>query len=942
MRVRIGGGLLLAIVAVGISAWLSDDSDQAGWLNVLTVATAGSILVFAPTYVDWLRSRARLRGEAAALGERELPEERAGLLRPERHVVPFQGRKQESAELREWCRDDKPPVRLLVGAGGVGKTRLALELGEYLRSCGWRVVLVGAGKEAEALSLLEATTRGSIFLVVDYAETRAGLVELLRSVPDHSAHVRVLLVARSAGDWWSRLCADVPPVRKLLDEYPPIELTAELDVPADLTELVRAAVPHFARALGVPAPRHVDVSVPAGVPLLVLHATALVAVLRSQLPAERAPAEPLVADHEVLRELLGHEQRYWKHSAEQAGLGHLSPVVLKRAVAVSCLFPAEDETDAARMLRRVPDLRDDERMRRHVARWLRELYPADIGFWGLLQPELVAETHVMEQVRDCPELVTERSPEPRPKQARHMLTVLSHGAAWRLADRVLLERALRADLEHLLPAALEAATASGGALRTVLIRVLVTADLTPETLRDIDQAIPHPTTALAGAAVVVVRRILNGLPPDSSRSETAHWRERLAVMEAQAGRPATALRDIRKAVDHYRALVAVDRRRFLPDLARCLHILGIRHAEQDCHDAALEHAQEAERYYRALQDQQDKYRPDRAACLNNLGTWLVELDRHEEALPLLQEAVDTYWDLVEADRGYIGRLAEALTNLSLCRRPVEPLPQLEAAVEHYRGRAESEPDHYLPDLAHALHALGDRHLRQHRYDDALPVLDEALGYYISLALANPPKRYLPDLAACCNNLGVNLSELGRHAEAVERARQAVQMNRELTQDSPRRHQPELARSLDNLVIFLSRMGQHAEAIPHAEEAVSLHRQLAEILPHRFRPELARALTNLGVSLSERRRHAEALAVALEAETICRDLAKRDASRYWPHLARALDNLAVDYSALRRDDKADFCRHEAHRIRMRHGCASPVRRRWPRRDRLPRGGALPGD
>lgn len=938
MRVRVGWGVLLAIVAVGVSSWLSDYFDQANGLKAVTLVAAALMAAFAPSYLDWMTGRAGLRRKAADLGERKLPKGSAGLLRPEEKVVPFQVR-PEYDELREWCRDKKAPVRLLVGAGGVGKTRLALEVRDYLKSCGWETLEIGEGKEAEALSLLAATTRRSIFLVVDYAETRAGLVELLRSVLDHTAHVRVLLVARSAGDWWWRLGADVAAVRRLLDEYPPMELRAELDVEVDGTELVRAAVPHFARVLGVRAPRPVDVAVPVGVPLLVLHAAALVAVLRSQVAAEPAPAKPLVADHEVLRELLGHERRYWAHSAT-AWLGDLDPKVLERAVAVSCLFPTKDETNAADMLRRVPDLRDGELLRRQVARWLSELYPVDAGFWGLLQPELVAETHVMEQVRACPELVTWESPELRPDQARQMLTVLSHGAAGRLADRGLLEEVLRADLDRLCPLALEVATASGGALRTVLIRVLANADLTPETLREINQEIPYPATALSGAAVVVVRRILKELPPESSRSETAYWHERLAILEYQAGRSACALRDIRKAVDQYRDLVAVDDRQFLPKLARCLHILAIRHAEQGRHDTALEYAQQAEGYYRDLPDQ-PQYRPDRAAFLNNVGTWLVELDRHAEALPLLETAVDIYWDLVEVDRGYIGGLAEALSNLSLCQPPVELLPQLEDAVDHYRAMAENEPDQYLPDLAHALHTLGERYLQQHRYGDALPKLEEAFDYYISLALSN--RRYLPELAACCNNMGVNLSERGRHKEAVGRAQQAVRMNRELTQDSPRRYQSELARSLDNLVIFLSRMGEHDEAIPHGEEAVNLHRQLAEIVPHRFRPELARALTNLGVSLSERGRHAEALPAAREAVAICRDLIVGDASRYWPHLARALDNLAVDYSGLRRHAEADRCRQEAHQIRARHGCAGPARRRWwPRRDPPPPSGALPSN
>ncbi|MGH3830069.1 MAG: hypothetical protein ACRDRS_06385 [Pseudonocardiaceae bacterium] len=97
---------------------------------------------------------------------------------------------------------------------------------------------------AEALTILRAATkRSSILLVVDYAETRAGLIDLLRSVAGHPEHVRVLLIARSAGDWWSLLGADVPAVRDLVQAYPPMTLSARVDSVGNPAELVREAVP---------------------------------------------------------------------------------------------------------------------------------------------------------------------------------------------------------------------------------------------------------------------------------------------------------------------------------------------------------------------------------------------------------------------------------------------------------------------------------------------------------------------------------------------------------------------------------------------------------------------------------------------------------------------------------------------------------------------------
>jgi hypothetical protein len=253
---------------------------------------------------------------------------------------------------------------------------MALQLGEDLKARDWSVKVVGSDREVDALSTMRAVSppKRPIFLVVDYAETRTGLVELLREVARDPARVRVLLIARSVGDWWVQLGSDVAAVRQLVQATPRWELSPRVDPSRSSAELVRSAVPHFAAALRVAPPAAVEVSVPDDAPLLVVHAAALVAVLRLQDPAR--PAAQRSGDiGAVLDELLGHEMHYWERSAARAGLGGLSPVVLQRAVAVACLLSAVDESDAAALLRRVPDLRDDEPLRRRLARWLRQLYP---------------------------------------------------------------------------------------------------------------------------------------------------------------------------------------------------------------------------------------------------------------------------------------------------------------------------------------------------------------------------------------------------------------------------------------------------------------------------------------------------------------------------------------------------------------------------------------
>ena len=53
----------------------------------------------------------------------------SSLLRAEHCVVPRQGREQELEAAVAWCLDAKaPPVKLIQGSGGLGKTRFAIEL----------------------------------------------------------------------------------------------------------------------------------------------------------------------------------------------------------------------------------------------------------------------------------------------------------------------------------------------------------------------------------------------------------------------------------------------------------------------------------------------------------------------------------------------------------------------------------------------------------------------------------------------------------------------------------------------------------------------------------------------------------------------------------------------------------------------------------------------
>jgi len=368
-------------IAAGLAVW-------GAWLGGLVgAAITGAGIYLAPEIPGRL---ARRRGATRSARERldrvsADPAARvsprgagpAALLRADRRVVEFIGR-PELGQLRDWCDgENQPQVLLLTGAGGIGKTRLALELARELQARGWVCRVVRDGGEAEVVAAARAATTGPVLLIIDYAESRLGMPGLLRAATgDDAGRLKILLIARSNGEWWEQLQASTDASARAL-AVSAAEL-ALLAAPA-AGDLVQAAVSAFAGALGVPVPEQVEVAVPPGpVPILVLHAAALLAVLDCQDQHPAGPAR-ISADRGVLDDLLTREKAFWLGAAravQLAGPDGIDSVTAAQAVAVACLFTVTDEGQAQQALGRVPGLADASGgRRRKIARWLRQLYP---------------------------------------------------------------------------------------------------------------------------------------------------------------------------------------------------------------------------------------------------------------------------------------------------------------------------------------------------------------------------------------------------------------------------------------------------------------------------------------------------------------------------------------------------------------------------------------
>ena len=863
----------------------------------------------------------------------------ARYLRPEEAVVPFRGR-PELDELRRWCASaSHTAVRLVTGEGGAGKTRLALQLGEELDANGWRQLWVPRGEEREAV--WAAHTMGQpCVLVVDYAETRSDLVGLLDEVAaDHDGpDLRVVLLARSAGEWWQQLLASAEErTAALLEASLPVTL-GPVRAAGEPQEVFDEALAAFARKLGVPRPQaRLVLSAPDPV-VLVVHAAALLAVVDYATGA--GVGDQPVSGPQVLEGLLRHEARYWWWSAAVRGL-HLDVSVLRLAVAVGCLIGADSETAVGAVLSVVPDL-DSAGRRRQVARWLLDLYPAGRDargrdWLGQMRPDRLAEQLIAGELARHSELIAPLFSGLSEARAGRALTVLARAALTQDRAVGLLRRALAADLDHLAVPALMVAVETNPVIGELLSQIIPGLPVSRQTLLRVAAESPYPSFALAAPAAVVLQRLADDAADDGERGgRLVDLSNRLGNL----GRREEALAAIDQAVAIYRQLAQARPDAFLADLATSLNNQSNRLADMGRRDEALAAIEEAVRIRRDLvrlaagRDWPGQLRPEEAAAIGELVANRPDLaeDWHPfrpvlhaltgTALPDLADSLNNQADLAAADlrrseeAGFAGREAVDIRRYlaGAWREQVDPglaaaltdafLPDLAALTEAF-----------LPDLAASLNNQSNRLAKMGQEWEALAAIEEAVDIRRRLAEARPGA-FLPDLAMSLNNQSSCLADMGRRDEALAAIEEATAIYRRLAEARRDAFLPDLAMSLNNQSNRLADIGRPDEALAAIEEAVDIRRRQAEARPDAFLPDLAASLNNQSNRLADIGRRDEALAAIEEATAIYRRQAEARPDAFLPDLAMSLNNQSNRLADIGQPDEALAAIEEATAIYRR--------------------------
>lgn len=698
--------------------------------------------------------RAIIEPLVAFLSELETPEQRRPrsktelhLLNPYSQATDFIGRDDELKDLIAWATSQRPiAVRTIIGPGGAGKTRLALELMNKLRGrpgpawdLGFLTPLAMV-RVRERVDITQWKWVQPTLAVVDYAGSVAGelgrWVEALCVNPAMGAPqrgnappLRILLLDREASVETGWLHALLPAsesrsrVFDLFDPPEPVSL-CPIKIPEDRRKLLVNVLNLCAEIRGTTAPnlpepgsdKRFDEQLedPRWGDPLTLMMTSVVGI-ETGVPHALSLSRTDLAEKVASRQI----QQIEKHASCAP-----APEAAKRLTTLlgagATLARGLTRDQAIRVGRAILGILDWEYPpgAGRLADDLGQMLSDGHGGIAPILPDMVGEAFVyLTFTGGTPPLEDEQR-----------------------------DRIIRATLElcpgafkTLILLAQDYAERHGEVISWVeaLIREGMSGDL--GLLAKLSDELPHHTLALrekaaevSAALVESFRKRAKEAPSERNLSLLGATLNNLGVRLSNLGRWEHALAAGKEARDIYRKLAVRRPDAFLGDLAMSVNNLAGCLSDLGRREEALEAASEAVGLYRKLAAHRpDAFLPDLATSLNNLGTILSEVGRREEALKAASEGLDIHRKLAtQAPDSFLSHLGDSLNGLG-CRlgelnRWEEALAATNEGTDIYRKLAAQRPDAYLPGLAMILETLCMCHGALGQYAKAKEVSEEGL------------------------------------------------------------------------------------------------------------------------------------------------------------------------------------------------------------------------
>jgi tetratricopeptide (TPR) repeat protein len=575
--------------------------------------------------------------------------------------------------------------------------------------------------------------------------------------------------------------------------------------------MFRAARDGFAARYGIEVPaRRPDLEHPDFGLTLAVHMAALVAV-DAEATGRRAPED--LAGLTVY--LLDREQLGWALLHEKRGQGQITvpPAVMNQAVFAASLGGTQPTArgtllvDELRLGHPPPTVLAD-----HAVCYPPPDPAADTVLEPLL-PDRLAEDFVALTLPGHPAdyPAQDWAPEAAAVVLRHCggparpVTALATAAVrWPHVGRACLYPMLSAD-----PGL---GVAAGGAALTALAGL---PDITPDLLEEIVARVPDrvPADLTVGRAAVLVRLFEHRLAATDDIARQARLHVNHGNNLNDLGRTEEALQAARRGAELFRALAATDPEQYEEHVGRALTNVANQLAALGRLEEALSTQQQVVEIFERLvaadrpadlvlragdsyaYDDASQYAPHLATALANLSTELERAGRWEEAYLANERATQTYRNVADRDPQYRRGLAIALTN---------------AATLTFRAPGGADALREAVSLARELVAEG--------------ALVEDTSLVMSLSL-----------------LRKQLTDEGRHEEAVEVAREAAAINRRLAEADHLNYAEAYADSLSMLQSALLSAHRPEEAVEVGEEAVARLRRLADEAPATYETALVGAL-----------------------------------------------------------------------------------------------------
>ena len=572
------------------------------------------------------------------------------LLQAKYAVVDYDDASNMRGRVLAWCLSDGPTAaRLVHGAGGVGKTRLMIEVAARLRQDhGWQAGFLEGPPENEdvarqrwqALDQLIAHGDGrGLLIVMDYAEARreevkaiAGL--LSRRPGGETPPIRLVLLARSAGEWWTTLHDETPDIRRLFRRTHAEELVTQLPPLSrggQRRELFAASLAAFgplleaqgfSRQTAKPSPADMKrIETQSG------YSRPLAIEMKALVWLTSAAPEAGAGDvEELLRLVLSLERTHWRNILGERDEERTRD--LARAVAQVTAVQGTQTSESTERLLMADEFYKGRRTARvdvdRVGRSLARLYGRIDGGIRPLEPDLIGEHHVatvgdIELIEGCLRWIDSEPREVQQQRSRELLTVLQratqseHGAEATSRAAALLDHLIGAHADTIATAMVAVMIDTPGALAGVLVRKLGSLDT--NALAALDGALPPQSLLLLDVSI------------------------KIATRRADLARHALTTADDKWEVDAGRVN---------SHLAARLGTLAMRLANLGRREEALATCQEAVGIYRTLaKGRPDAFLPDLAMSLGNLGAYLSKVERREEALATCHDAIGIYRSLAE-------------------------------------------------------------------------------------------------------------------------------------------------------------------------------------------------------------------------------------------------------------------------------------------------------